>query len=142
MLPITINPLPNIAGLKSRGSENPSSGSEIEEARNLVRSCAEPRPVGDSVKVAIDRAADRLGFTYSRTKDIWYGDARRIDAREMDILRRGAAITEIDQGIAGLELLRARLSEVPSAAASQAIDGIDAVLRVLSNRPHRVDVEG
>lgn len=61
------------------------------EASALVKRVAEPRECGDSVKAAILRAARRLGFAVSRTKDIWYEDARRIDAREMDTLRRAAA---------------------------------------------------
>lgn len=59
----------------------------LSEASLLVRRVAEPRKVGDSVKAAIGRAASRLGFRFNRTRDIWYGRARRIDASEMDALR-------------------------------------------------------
>ena len=52
----------------------------------LVRRCAEPRPAGDQVKAAILRSSRRLGLPFNRTKDIWYGDARRIDATGMDRL--------------------------------------------------------
>ena len=68
-------------------SEN-SEMSSVVEATTLIRRAAEPRPVGDSVKGAIRRAAYRLGLSFTRTKDIWYGDARRIDADEMDALRK------------------------------------------------------
>lgn len=61
------------------------------EASILVKRVAEPRGVGDSVKAAISRAAHRLGWKHSRTRDIWYARARRIDAHEMDALRRQAA---------------------------------------------------
>jgi hypothetical protein len=61
------------------------------EASVLVRRVAEPRRIGDSVKSAINRAANRLGFRFGRTRDIWYRRARRIDASEMDALRREAA---------------------------------------------------
>ena len=71
-------------------SEN-SEMSSVVEATTLIRRAAEPRPVGDSVKGAIRRAAYRIGFSFTRTKDIWYGDARRIDAEEMDALRKLAA---------------------------------------------------
>lgn len=60
------------------------------EASDLVRRVAEPRRVGDSVKSAISRAANKLGFRFTRTRDIWYRRARRIDAEEMDALRREA----------------------------------------------------
>jgi hypothetical protein len=42
----------------------------------------------------------------SRTRDIWYGDARRIDANEMDRLRRGAEEAELARALAALEFLR------------------------------------
>lgn len=71
-----------------------SEMSSVSEASSLVRRVAEPRDVGDSVKAAIVRAARRLGFPFSRTKDLWYGDARRIDAAEMDRLRDLAAKRE------------------------------------------------
>lgn len=81
-------------------SEIPSEKTEmssVNEASLLVRNVAEPRLVGDSVKAAITRAARRLGFSITRTKDIWYGDARRIDADEMDRLRTEAARAEADE---------------------------------------------
>ena len=112
--------------------ENQSELSEMSsviEARLLVRRAAEPRAVGDSVKAAIVRAARRLGFPPSRTKDLWYGHARRIDAIEMDRLRNVAARREA-------ELLRAQLLAARNAlAATDAefhrpqIDALECALR-------------
>lgn len=118
-----------------------SCGSPVDEARNLVQRCAEPRPVGDSVKSAINRAAKRLGFTNSRTKDLWYAEAHRIDAVEMDRLRKCAIGAEIDQSVVALEVLRERLSQVPSDATRELINGIDAALRVLGRRPSEHDLD-
>lgn len=61
------------------------------EAAHLMRCIAKPRPVGDSVKSAIVRAARRAGIGYERAKSFWYGEARRVDASEMDALRAVAA---------------------------------------------------
>jgi hypothetical protein len=83
----------------------------IEEAQSLVRRCAEPRPAGDQVKAAIRRASRQLGLSFTRTRDIWYGDARRIDAEEMDRLRQRAEDAELAQAVAGLEVLRNRMLE-------------------------------
>jgi hypothetical protein len=82
-----------------RTSPSPNSpfASSIEEARALIRQCAEPRKVGELVKEAIFRASRRLEMPVSRARDIWYGDARRIDAHEMDRLRRAAAEAELAQ---------------------------------------------
>lgn len=100
----------------------------IEEAKSLVQRCAEPRPVGDSVKAAINRAAKRLSFTTGRTKALWYGEAGRIDAREMDRLRRCAARTDFDQAIAGMKVLRNRLAMVGSPKCRELVDAIDEAL--------------
>ncbi len=77
----------------------------IEEAKALVRQCAEPRPSGDLVKVAIFRASRRLNISIRRTRDIWYGGARRIDSVEMDQLRRCAAEAELAKVEAAIEFL-------------------------------------
>jgi len=88
----------------------PSSpyASSIDEAQILVRPRAEPRPAGDQVKAAIRRASQRLEIPFSRTRDIWYGDARRIDAEEMDRLRHGAEKAELAQAAAAIEFLKNR----------------------------------
>jgi hypothetical protein len=85
---------------------NSSYASSIDEAQTLVRRCAEPRPAGDQVKAAVRRASQRLGIPFSRVRDIWYGDARRIDAEEMDRLRRGAEKAELAQAVAAIEFLK------------------------------------
>lgn len=62
----------------------------VSEAAFLIRQVAEPRPVGDSIKGAIRRASYRLGWPFIRAKKVWYEEAARIDAHEMDELRRFA----------------------------------------------------
>lgn len=57
-----------------------------QEACELVRRAADRSP-GDSIKTAIVRVARKLGWSIPRTKAIWYAEARRIDAAEMDQLR-------------------------------------------------------
>lgn len=136
MSPVTMNMNVSLLRGITERSKNPLDSSEIDEARNLVQRCAEPRPVGDSVKAAINRASKRLGFSNTRTTDIWYGNARRIDAREMDQLRNCASIIEIKQAISDLTMFRSRLSGISTPAARQAIDGIDAVLRILGGGDH------
>jgi hypothetical protein len=92
------------------------------EASSLLRRVAEPRPVGDSVKAAISRAARRVSrfmahpMTHGRAEDIWRQEARIIRAEEMDAIRKAAADTrllaegrdalaQIDARIARLEAL-------------------------------------
>src|SRR6266550_8621746 len=70
----------------SENSENPSEC----EACNLLHRAARPL-AGESVKDAINRVARHLRWNFARTKAVWYGEARRIDAHEMDQLRRLAS---------------------------------------------------
>ncbi len=75
----------------SENSENRSRVvSALEEASQLVRYLAEPRPAGDSVRAAIQRSARRLrGWSASRVKDVWYADSRiSISGDELNELRR------------------------------------------------------
>lgn len=60
-------------------------------------------------------AARKLGWRFSRTRDVWYEQARRIDAREMDQLRLARlmeakkAHAQLTTLIMDLEADRARL---------------------------------
>jgi hypothetical protein len=110
-----------------------SDWSAIEEAQSLVRRCAEPRPVGDKVKAAILRASRRLQFPISRTKDVWYGQARRIDAREMDRLRQVAEKTELAVAAGSVELVRRTLLTSRSASDREVATALDAALRGLGS---------
>ena len=110
---------------------NSSYASSIDEAQTLVRRCAEPRPAGDQVKAAIRRASRRLGLSFTRTRDIWYGDARRIDAEEMDRLRQGAEDAEFAHAVAGIEVLRNRMLESNLPASRQVFAALTAALSAL-----------
>jgi hypothetical protein len=105
-----------------------SFASSIEEAQSLVRRCAEPRPAGDQVKAAVRRASQRLEIPFSRTRDIWYGDARRINADEMDRLRREAEKAELAQAVAAIEFLRNKILASPSSASHLVITSLHAAL--------------
>ena len=63
----------------------------VAEAGFLLRRIAEPRPVCDSVKAAITRAARAVGLPFGRAEDIWRGEARTVRAEEMDAIRRAAS---------------------------------------------------
>jgi hypothetical protein len=104
---------------------NSPYASSIDEAQILVRRCAEPRPAGDQVKAAVRRASQRLGIPFSRVRDIWYGDARRIDADEMDKLRQEAEKAELAQAVAAIEFLKNR---TVAPASHQVITNLHAAL--------------
>ena len=108
--------------------QNSSYTSSIDEAQTLVRRCAEPRPAADKVKAAIRRASQRLDLPFSRVRDIWYGDARRIDAHEMDKLRQEAEKAELAQAVAAIEFLKNKILASPSSAPHQVITSLRAAL--------------
>lgn len=58
-----------------------------EEAAMRLRRVAEPVTRGETIKAQIARAALRLGWKFSRAEDIWRGEARRIEAYELEQLR-------------------------------------------------------
>lgn len=65
---------------------------------------------------------------FSRTRDIWYGAARRIDADEMDKLRQEAEKAELAQVVAAIEFLKNKILATPASASQQMITSLDAAL--------------
>ena len=112
------------------------AASSIDEARALIRQCAEPCKAGELVKEAIFRASRRLEMPHSRARDIWYGDARRIDANEMDRLRRGAEEAKIARALAASEFLKDR------AVASSSDEAIKQLRAALLTFQHSVSRTG
>lgn len=101
-------------------SSEKSEMSCVDEASNLLRVIAAPRPIGDSVKAAITRAARRVGLSPVRATGIWYREARAIRAAEMDAIRKAAAQRTQEQGarneyrqlVARLSVLEHRLATI------------------------------
>lgn len=114
--------------MKFEKESEKSAMSSAREASDLVRQVAEPRPVGDSVKSAIGRAARRLGFGFSRTRDLWYEHARRIHADEIDRLRDQATRREAALAVANLLALRNRLAAIDPRFHRPTIDALEHAL--------------
>ncbi len=89
----------------------------IVEASGLLRGLAGPFPPGDRIKTSIWRSVKRVSIElvsyggsameYNRGRSIWYQQARRIEAFELDAIRRAAVAREaanraiLDQRITG-----------------------------------------
>lgn len=119
-----------------KSSEFSDKSADISDAMRFVRLAAEPRAVGDSIKAAINRAARKLHWSPTRTRDIWYGHARRIDVAEMDALRAlerarldADFITERRRNIEQLAVLRTRLHMRDATFHAPDIAAIDWLLR-------------
>lgn len=117
-------------------SPSASKRADDASAAALARRCAHPCPAGDIVKAAIGRAADRAGFSTTRMRDIWYGDARQIESWEMDALRRGASEAEVDLAVAGIALARRRIEGHATPLAREVLASFDDALRILGRGPH------
>lgn len=135
--------LDKVSGTFSDWSKKPlefsDRSSEISNAMRLVRIAAEPRPVGDSVRAAIGRACRHLGWRYNRTREIWYGTARRIESHEMDRLRSlereadaKSAATERARYLEQLAVLRTRLQMRDAEFHRPDCDAIDWLLNELN----------
>lgn len=115
--------------------------SALVEAQTLVREIAEPRAVGDSVKISISKSARRLGFTFSRAKDIWYGAARRIDAHEIDKLRSVAKQRHLLAARESVLALRNSLARTGEGMDSELAASLDHTLCQLGAEIRTVDDE-
>lgn len=110
-----------------------------EEMREDLHSIA---GASGSVKERIRRASRLTGFSYWRTFGLWYGNARRIDAHEIDVVRakqnqEEALRAETDELLAALSERVALLE-----AALAARDEEEAEERGQAQRGPRVLVDG
>jgi hypothetical protein len=87
---------------------------------HALRELSEPRPSGDMVKRAIERAARIVGLPYWRTFDIWYEKARRIDAHEAERIAAALQIKREDEARNEISELRTRLLKMESRIAAEA----------------------
>lgn len=100
---------------------------DVAVAQEMVRQIV-PRD-HRSVKEWITVTARCLGWSYNRTKNIWYGEARRIDGFEKDALRRAKA-QKRQHTIEEIRREQKRLREELSA--------LDETLAALASRQARV----
>lgn len=116
-------------------SERSDKVSVEAEASSSLRELALPAVPGERVAAAISRAARRAGMSFSRARDVWYGNARAILATEMDQLRERAAEAREKQA----DVLRGRNEELTSR-----LERLETTLDGLRRRleSSRVDGEG
>lgn len=71
--------------------------SSLAEMQSLVHEAANYTATSDNWKDRVQAAARALGFGWSRTKDLYYQDARRINSEEMDHARRIVRTLKLEQ---------------------------------------------
>lgn len=115
---------------KSSGKSEIRFMSAVAEAAFRLRRIAEPRPVGDRVKAAINRAAQRVGMPAERVKALWYGETRLVRAEEMDAIRRADRAREAKE----------QTARDQAAALGMLFAGVAERLRTGDEDFHREDV--
>lgn len=102
-----------------------------------LKELAEPRPVGDSVKAAIVRAARVAGLPYPRSFNIWYGRARRIDDFEARKIEAALQSKREEEARNEIHDLRTRLLKMESRLAAEAANSNRPSLGVTRQRLRR-----
>lgn len=100
---------------------------------------------GTTIGERILLTARKLGWPHTRTRDVWYEQARRIDAREMDQLRAATERRRLEEAGHEYRELRARIARIEAALLSQdaAFHGptLDA-LQLATGGPRTLDRSG
>jgi hypothetical protein len=106
------------------------------DARAAVRRISEPWRCGDTVKSAINRVSKETGLSHTRIRDIWYGDARRIDAHEIEKIEAAerrkqikVAKDEYAQLRTQMARLEAMLRSIDPDFHSEAVDALGSIRR-------------
>lgn len=97
----------------------------IVEMQAIVRLASQPWEPGDSVKVAITRAADVLNLSFRRVRSFWYGEPISVRAVEADRMRAAERV---------LLAKRYRLIQHELAAIEARLDRLDALEEAKANR--------
>lgn len=86
---------------------------DVTQASALIREIA---PIeGATVGERILHVARKLGWRHNRAREIWYEQARRIDAREMDQLREARETRKLQEATNEYRELRAKIARIEAA---------------------------
>ncbi|NLS03591.1 hypothetical protein HGP14_09495 [Rhizobium sp. P32RR-XVIII] len=89
-----------------------SEMSSVDFASTALKKHVAPKGSGENVKDRIRIAARRLGWSFTRTKDVWYADPRvSISAEELRVIEEKAGITYARAELREVDELIARANE-------------------------------
>jgi hypothetical protein len=89
----------------------PNFVGRIETAAVFLRELAGTIEPGET-KRAIERAAKRAGFSYSRTFDLWYRKARRVEEYETEAIAQAVIKKRKTDALREFSELRARMQRL------------------------------
>jgi hypothetical protein len=89
----------------------PNFVGSVDKASEFLRELAGPITAGET-KRAIERAGKRAGFSFTRTSDLWYRKARRVEEFEQEAI--AAALVKYRRDVARREFheLRTRMARL------------------------------
>ena len=112
--------------------------SAVQEASDLIKFIGASRK--GPINILIDHAARCLRWKRSRAQHVWYKNARRIDAQEIDQLRNIANRVAKERAVKAVVELRQSLASAGAGMDRQAADVLDHALRLLGEPVRAVDV--
>ena len=115
--------------------------SRLDEIAQSLRQLSEPWGRGDKIKAAIGRAATAAGLSYTRTFDLWYRKARRVEEAErsavlaaLDRKHKEAARNEIHELRTRITRLESLLAQIDQDFDRKDVDAGRDRLRTLGGR--------
>lgn len=110
-------------------------------AQDALRGYVAPASIG-SVKERLRTAARRLGWSYHRTKSVWYGDERvRISGAELVQIEEATGLRYGRQELEDIDALIARAETLMEGADPDFHRPFVAALRAFFGAAHRTGIE-
>jgi hypothetical protein len=106
-------------------------------AAEALHELSKPRPGGEKVKVAIERAAKLAGLQYWRAFDIWYRKARRVEDFEATAIVEAVANKNARDARNELHDLRLRLNRLEAILSQTDPDFHRATIDIVGSQVRR-----
>lgn len=116
--------------------------SGVQQASEILQKKIAPVGLCQSVAERIRHAARKLGWSYSRTKEIWYRNARAIQYEEMLKAKEVAGLTDAQDELAEVDSLIANADRLLDRKDPAVKRAIRAGLRAFFGALNRTRVEG
>lgn len=124
-----------------KGSENLKM-SGVHQASEIIQTKIAPVGLCQSVAERIRHAARKLGWSYSRTKEIWYRNARSIQYEEMLKAKEVAGLTDAKIELTKVDELIANADRLIDRKDPAVRRAIRAGFRAFLGALHRPRIEG
>lgn len=115
--------------------------SDVHQASELLQKKIAPTGIAQFVGERIRYASRKLGWSYSRTKEIWYANARSIRSYEMDKAKELAGLANAKQELNEVDALIANADTLLDRKNPAVRRAIRAGFRAFLGALHRAGTE-